>query len=54
MKVNILGSSAVDKLKNVDLLIPHDLLAKLLLYSLPTSLQNFQCAIESRWKKSVM
>ena len=40
--------SAVDKLKNFDLLIPDDLLAIFLLYSLPASLENFRCAIESR------
>ena len=39
---------AVDKLRDMDLEVNDDLLAILLLYSLPTSFENFRCAIESR------
>lgn len=38
----------VDKLKNMEIVINNDLLAVMLLYSLPDSLENFRCAIESR------
>lgn len=38
----------VDKLKDMDVEINNDLLAILLLYSLPPEYENFRCAIESR------
>ena len=40
--------SAVDKLSEMDLEVNDDLLAIMLLYSLPASFENFRCAIESR------
>ncbi|XP_071578287.1 uncharacterized protein [Temnothorax nylanderi] len=39
---------AVDKLENMKVPINGDLLAIMLLYSLPSSYENFRCAIESR------
>ena len=39
---------AVDKLSEMDLIINDELLAIMLLYSLPDSFENFRCAIESR------
>lgn len=39
---------AVDKLAEMDVTINADLLAILLLYSLPSNFENFRCAIESR------
>jgi hypothetical protein len=39
---------AVDKLGEMDVGINPDLLAIMLLYSLPSSFENFRCAIESR------
>ena len=39
---------AVDKLSEMDVNVNDDLLAILLLYSLPPSYENFRCAIESR------
>jgi hypothetical protein len=39
---------AVDKLAEMDVEINPDLLAIMLLYSLPSSFENFRCAIESR------
>lgn len=39
---------AVDKLGEMDVDINSDLLAIMLLYSLPSSFENFRCAIESR------
>lgn len=39
---------AVDKLSEMDLVVNDDLLAIMLLYSLPASFENFRCAIESR------
>jgi len=39
---------AVDKLGDMNVDVNADLLAILLLYSLPSSLENFRCAIESR------
>ena len=39
---------AVDKLREMDMDINSDLLAIMLLYSLPKSFENFGCAIESR------
>jgi len=41
---------AVDKLADMEVAINDDLLAILLLYTLPTSYENFRCAIESRDK----
>ncbi|KAG8226052.1 hypothetical protein J437_LFUL005413 [Ladona fulva] len=41
---------AVDKLAAMDVIINADLLAIILLYSLPGSDEGFQCAIESRDK----
>lgn len=38
----------VDKLSEMDIEINQDLLAIMLLYSLPPSFENFRCAIESR------
>ena len=39
---------AVDKLGNMDVNINNDLLSIMLLYSLPSSYENFRCAIETR------
>lgn len=39
---------AVDKLEEMDIVIHDDLLAIMLLHSLPVSYENFRCAIESR------
>jgi predicted flap endonuclease-1-like 5' DNA nuclease len=39
---------AVDKLQEMEVEINRDLLAIMLLYSLPDSFENFRCAIESR------
>ncbi|EGI68269.1 Retrovirus-related Pol polyprotein from transposon TNT 1-94, partial [Acromyrmex echinatior] len=39
---------AVDKLTEMEVIINPDLLAILLLYSLPSQYENFRCAIESR------
>lgn len=39
---------AVDKLESMDVQINGDLLSIMLLYSLPSSFENFRCAIESR------
>lgn len=39
---------AVDKLESMQVAINGDLLSIMLLYSLPTSFENFRCAIESR------
>jgi len=39
---------AVDKLHEMEIEINDDLLTIMLLYSLPTSYENFRCAIESR------
>ena len=39
---------AVDKLKGMEISINKELLAILLLYSLPSSFENFRCAIETR------
>ena len=39
---------AVDKLGEMELKVNDDLLAIMLLYSLPSSFENFRCAIESR------
>lgn len=39
---------AVDKLEDMGIVIHDDLLAIMLLYSLPASYENFRCAIESR------
>ena len=39
---------AVDKLTEMDVVINNDLLCIMLLYSLPSSFDNFRCAIESR------
>jgi hypothetical protein len=39
---------AVDKLQDMEVEINRDLLAIMLLYSLPDSFENFRCAIESR------
>ena len=39
---------AVDKLKEMDVQINNDLLAIMLLYSLPPCFENFRCVIESR------
>lgn len=39
---------AVDKLNEMDVVINSDLLAIMLLYSLPSRFENFRCAIESR------
>lgn len=38
----------VDKLKEMEILVAEDLLAILLLYSIPDSYKNFRCAIEAR------
>lgn len=38
----------VDKLEAMDVEINGDLLTIMLLYSLPSSFENFRCAIESR------
>lgn len=39
---------AVDKLENMNVQIHGDLMSIMLLYSLPSSFENFRCAIESR------
>ena len=39
---------AVDKLQEMEIEIHEDLLSVLLLYSLPSTYENFRCAIESR------
>lgn len=39
---------AVDKLEEMELTVNDDLLAIMLLYNLPSSFENFCCAIESR------
>lgn len=39
---------ALDKLENMNVVTNGDLLAIMLLYSLPASYANFRCAIESR------
>ena len=39
---------AVDKLGEMELRVNDDLLAIMLLYSLPPSFENFRCAIETR------
>ena len=39
---------AVDKLQEMDLTINDDLLANMVLFSLPSSFENFRCASESR------
>ena len=38
----------VDKLSEMDITVDQDLLAIMLLYSLPSTFENFRCAIESR------
>lgn len=38
----------VDKLKEMEILVAEDLLAILLLYTIPDSYENFRCAIEAR------
>ena len=39
---------AVDKLGEMELRVNDDLLAIMLLYNLPSSFENFRCAIKSR------
>lgn len=38
----------VDKLKELELIVPDDMITILLLYSIPDSYDNFRCAIKTR------
>lgn len=45
--------NTVDKLNEMNIVVPDDLLSILLLYSIPSNFENFLCAIEARDKLPV-
>lgn len=40
----------IDKLEEMDVKIDKDLLTVMILYSLPSTFENFRCAVESRYE----